>query len=89
MTNLKLHSDLKDEAAELSYLFPKSHMKESVIVDLDKINRLLKIINLHHKQKRELNALGIILKYITETLDNDDFERLLNTEEQIIKEQDR
>uniref|UniRef100_A0A1A9UNJ2 Uncharacterized protein n=1 Tax=Glossina austeni TaxID=7395 RepID=A0A1A9UNJ2_GLOAU len=47
-----------------------------------------KLLNLHDKQKRGLNALGIILKYNTETIDYEDFERLQNTEEQIIKEQD-
>uniref|UniRef100_A0A1A9X0A4 Uncharacterized protein n=1 Tax=Glossina brevipalpis TaxID=37001 RepID=A0A1A9X0A4_9MUSC len=87
MTNLTFYSDLRDEASKASYLFPDSHMKKILIVDLDEINRLLKLINVRRRHKRRLNALGTALKHITGTPYHDDFKRLHNAEKQIIYEQ--
>lgn len=89
VTNLTLYSVLRDEAANASYLLPETHMRKILIADLDQIDRLLELVNVHHRQKRGFDALGTVLKYITGTPDHDDFQRLENTEELLINEQDR
>lgn len=89
VTNLTLYELIRDETANATSHFPKSHMKKLLDADISEISRLIQTVNTHHRQARSLNALGTALKYIAGTPDHGDFERITNTAEQLITSQDR
>lgn len=89
VTNLTLYALLRDETANATNYFPQSHMRKLLDADIRQISRLIETINIHHRQARSLNAIGTVLKYIAGTPDHDDFDKLMNTAEQLIDSQDR
>lgn len=77
-TNLTEFMRMTDETANMTDLFPQSHMRKLLETDNGHVRTLLAAISVHHRMARSLDFLGSALKFITP--DADDFHQIRMTE---------
>jgi len=83
-TNLTNFIAIVKETEKLVELFPASHMRKFLEVDLNEITKSVNSLLIHHRQARSLNFIGTALKYIAGTPDYDDLNQIHIVEGELI-----
>lgn len=88
-SNLTEFAAMLDETDRLTTLFPQSHMRKLLDVDIDHARNLLSALKIRHRIARGIDFLGTVLKVVAGTPDAADFERIRMTESQLIESNNR
>lgn len=88
-TNLSNFVSIIDDTIKLSKLFPQSHMRKLLDVDIDHIQNILSSLTVHHRMARSLDFLGTALKIVAGTPDASDLEKIKLTEAELIESNNR
>lgn len=83
-SNLTEFTNIIDETDKLSELFPQSHMRKLLDVDIDHVRSLLSVVRVHHRTARSLDFLGTVLKVVAGTPDASDFRMIKLSESKLI-----
>lgn len=68
-SNLTEFAAMLDETDRLTTLFPQSHMRKLLDVDIDHARNLLSALKIHHRIARGIDFLGTVLKVVAGTPD--------------------
>ncbi|KAH8294430.1 hypothetical protein KR054_002016 [Drosophila jambulina] len=63
-TNLSEFASIIDSAVRMLELFPHSHMRKLLEVDIEHAQNLLEELKIHHRMARNLDFLGSVLKVV-------------------------
>lgn len=84
-TNLSNFVSIIEDTIKLSQLFPKSHMRKLLEVDIDHMQNSLSSLTIHHRIARSLDFLGTALKVVAGTPDAADLEKIKFIEAQLVE----
>jgi len=73
-----------DETNGMVDMFPESHMKKLLSIDIAHLRDMLDSLSVHHRVARSLDFLGTALKVVAGTPDAEDFENIKFTEARLI-----
>jgi len=83
-TNLSEFSSIIDSTVRMLVLFPQSHMRKLLEVDVNHAQNMLDELTVHHRMARSLDFLCSALKVVAGTPDAED--KLTDTVNKIVKE---
>lgn len=82
--NLSEYRRVIDETDSMLDMFPQSHMKKLLSVDIAHLRDMLDSLSIHHRVARSLDFLGTALKVVAGTPDAEDFEKVKFTEARLV-----
>ncbi|KAH8339636.1 hypothetical protein KR074_002916 [Drosophila pseudoananassae] len=88
-TNLSEFASIIDSTVRMLELFPHSHMRKLLEVDIKHAQNLLEELKVHHRMARSLDFLGSILKVVAGTPDADDLSRINTNQASLIEANNR
>ncbi|KAH8332277.1 hypothetical protein KR074_008542 [Drosophila pseudoananassae] len=88
-TNLSEFASIIDSTVRMLELFPHSHMRKLLEVDIEHAQNLLEELKVHHRMARSLDFLGSILKVVAGTPDADDLSRINTNQASLIEANNR